>query len=74
MVNASNFKSQGPGSNPAGSRIQLETVWCFIAQSLSLSPIHCLDMTNNVERAVKHQIIIKSRESLSMSVRVVLFF
>ena len=34
-----------PGSNPAGGRIQLITERRFIAQSLSLSPFHRLDMT-----------------------------
>ena len=28
------------GSNPSGGGIQLMTVWCFTAESLSLSPIH----------------------------------
>ena len=31
--------------NPAGGRIQLMTVQCFIVQSLSLSPFPGLDMT-----------------------------
>ena len=34
-----------PGSNPAGGRIEPMTVLCFIAQSLSLSHFHYLDMT-----------------------------
>ena len=34
-----------PGSNPAGGRIQLMTVRCFIAQNLSLSLFHRLHMT-----------------------------
>ena len=34
-----------PNSNPAGSGNQLLTVRCFIAQSLSLSSLHLLDMT-----------------------------
>ena len=38
--------------------IHLKTLWCFIAQSLSLSPLHHFDMTNNFERGVKHLIII----------------
>ena len=33
------------GSNPNGNIIQLLTVQCLIAQSLSLSPFHCQDMT-----------------------------
>ena len=37
MVTTSDLGSQDPG-NPAGGRIQLMTVQCFIAQSLSLSP------------------------------------
>ena len=32
----------------------------FVVQSLSLSPFHHLDMTNNIERDVKYQIIIIS--------------
>ena len=34
-----------PGLNPTGGGIQLMTLRCFIAQSLSLSPFHCLNMT-----------------------------
>ena len=33
------------GSNPIEGRIQLMTVWFFIAQSPSLSPFHRLNMT-----------------------------
>ena len=42
------------GSIPTGGGIQLMTVWHFITQNLSLSPFDHLDMTNNVERDVKH--------------------
>ena len=34
-----------PGLNPTEGGIQLMTVWCFIAQSLSLSLFHRLNMT-----------------------------
>ena len=34
-----------PGLNPSRGWIQLMTEWRFIAQSLPLSPFHCLDMT-----------------------------
>ena len=34
-----------PGLNPTGGRIQLMTLWCFIAQSLSLLSFHQLYMT-----------------------------
>ena len=48
--NIGSFEQLGPGRevpglNPAGGRIQLNTVWLFIAQSLSLSPFCHLDMT-----------------------------
>ena len=33
-------------------------VWHFIPQNLSFSPFHCLNMTNNNETDIKHQIII----------------
>ena len=33
-----------PCLNLAIDVIQLMTVWCFIAQSLSFSPFHCLDI------------------------------
>ena len=33
-----------PGLNPARCSVQLLTIWCFIAQSLSLSPLH-INMT-----------------------------
>ena len=45
------------GSNPAGGRIQLMTVWCILEQSHSLSPFRYLNMTI-LERDMKHQIII----------------
>ena len=41
------------GSNPAGGGILLMTVWHFIAQRLSLSHFHHLDMT--YVRDVKNQ-------------------
>ena len=41
-----------PGLNPAGGENQLITVGRVIAQSLSLSLFHRLDI--NVERIVKH--------------------
>ena len=44
------------GLNPARSRTQLMTVQHFIAQSF-IQSFHHLDMTNNVERDVKHQTI-----------------
>ena len=45
-----------PRSNPADDGIQLMTVRCFIAKSLSLSAFHCLDMTEMMlKRDVKHQ-------------------
>ena len=44
VVNAPNW-IKVLGSNPAGGRIQLMTVWPFIAQSLPLSSFHPLDMT-----------------------------
>ena len=50
-----------PGSNPAVGSIQLMTEWHLIAQSLSLSPLNYLDVTKNIERDVKHQIIIRKR-------------
>ena len=34
-----------PGLNPARGRLQLMTVWHFIAQSLSLSSFHHFNMT-----------------------------
>ena len=43
FLDISNHKVQG--SNPAGGKIQLMTVRCFIAQSLSLSLFHCLNIT-----------------------------
>ena len=33
-----------PGSNPARDEVQLINVRCLIAQSLSLSPVYCLNM------------------------------
>ena len=45
-----------PGSNPAGCKILLEPKWCFIAQSLSCSPFHCLEMT---------EILLKGRKTLT---------
>ena len=38
-------ENEVPGLNPARGGIQLITVKCFIAQSLSLSHFHRLDMT-----------------------------
>ena len=49
--NIISFEQLGPGlfiqvaELFPGDRIQLMTVQHFIAQSLSLSPFHCLDMT-----------------------------
>ena len=34
-----------PGSDPAEGGVHLMTLWHFIAQTLSLSPLHHLDMT-----------------------------
>ena len=45
-----------PGSNPAGGRLQLMTVWCLIAQSFSLSPVRSRYDINRVKRKVKHQV------------------
>ena len=45
VVCSPHFRSQGPGLNPAGGRIQLMTVRRFFAQSQSLSSFHCIDMT-----------------------------
>ena len=44
-VSAPDFRSRGQGFRSAGGRIQLVTVWCFIAQGLSLPLFHHLDMT-----------------------------
>ena len=42
------------GSNPTGGGIQLMTVRCFIAQSLSLSSFHRLDMPASVAQLDVH--------------------
>ena len=46
------------GLNPARGRIQLMTVRFTIAQNLSLLYFHRLDITDSVERDVKHQPVI----------------
>ena len=43
----------------------------FIAQSLSLSPFHNLNLTNNVERDVKQGPGVQSVVSLMSSLRVI---
>ena len=47
------------GSYPTEGR-QLVTTVLHIAQSLPLSPFHCLDMTQIMLKDVKHQILITS--------------
>ena len=44
------------GSNPAGGEILPKPKWCFIAQSLSCSPFHRLEMT---------EILLKGRKTLT---------
>ena len=44
------------GSNPAGGEILPKPKRCFIAQSLSCSPFHCLEMT---------EILLKGRKTLT---------
>ena len=44
------------GSNPAGGEILPEPKWRFIAQSLSCSPFHRLEMT---------EILLKGRKTLT---------
>ena len=46
------------GLNPTSSKIQLMTLWCFIAQSPSIITPSCWYCLINVERDGKHQIII----------------
>ena len=41
------------GSNPAGGEILSEPKWCFIAQSLSCSPFHRLEMTEILLKGYK---------------------
>ena len=40
MVGLLTLEHGVPGSNPSRGGIHLITVWCFITQSLSLSPFH----------------------------------
>ena len=56
VVSAPDFGSQGSWFKSCRRQIQLLTVWHFVARSLSLAHF---DMTNNVEKDIKHQIIMR---------------
>ena len=55
-VSAPDFGSRVAGSNPAGGEILPEPKRRFIAQSLSCSPVHRLEMT---------EILLKGRKTLT---------